>query len=412
MRSVMLSKGRSMHPLVEHILKVCREHGVHPLDMSRARFRELTKDPVIGMKKGSARFIEWAEAKRRATVDMVDEQDELDPCIPIVAHGLKLSGTTTLTRNTRGEPVYVKTKADDSKQAKAEALKDIARSLVEIVEPREWTIPTPILPGPKDAFNIHVFGDPHFGMRADGEETGGMTWGLADAIKAHDAAIDVGLVTGPRAETGMLLYQGDNTHADNSAGTTTKGTPLDVDVTHKEATTAFRNHWIRATDRAMTVYKQVILRIVAGNHDWDTAWMMMLLAEAHYRNEPRVKVVVSKEPADAHIFGDSIIVTNHGDKLPRKPEELAKWASNRWPKEWGAARYHYVFEGHVHHTKVYPLSHGEGRSVYRTFPTLAPPDGWHAGKGYVATQTTHKLTFDRRTGLRTDSIYPIEALIT
>ena len=401
-----------MHPLVEHILRVCREHGVHPVDMSRARFRELTDAPIIGLKKGAKNFIEWGEAKRRATVDMVNDQAAGDPCMPVIPEGQELSGLTTATRNARGEVTYVKTRAKKpDARAKEEALKKLARSLVEIVEPREWTIPAPALPGPEDAFNIHVFGDPHFGMRANGEETGGMSWGIGDAIRAHDAAIDVGLVTGPRAETGMLLYQGDNTHADNSAGTTTKGTPLDVDVTHKEATTAFRNHWVRATDRALTVYQEVILRIVDGNHDRDTAWMMMLLAEAHYRNEPRVKVVVSKEPAHMHVFGESIIITNHGDKLPTKPEELAKWASNRWPKEWGAARYHYIIEGHIHHEKSVRLTHGEGRSLYRTFPTLAPVDGWHAGQGYVSTQITHKLTFDRRTGLRTDSVYPIEALV-
>lgn len=179
-----------MHPLVDHILRVCREHDVHPVDMSRDRFRELTDEPIVGLKIGSANFISWNEGKRRAAVAMVDERSDGDPCIPVIPEGQELSGLTTATRNARGEVTYVKTKAKKkSEQDRANELQALATSLRDLTPPRDWRIDLPSDPGPENKLNIHVFGDPHFGMRADGEETGSYTWGLAEAVRAHDAAL-------------------------------------------------------------------------------------------------------------------------------------------------------------------------------------------------------------------------------
>lgn len=399
-----------MHPLVSLILRVCRAEGVHPNDMSRDRFRELCLEPVTGLKVGSANYIGWNEARRRALVEMRETPANDDASLPIVPEGFALDRVSTLTRNAKGEPQW--TIANREKQRAAEALERIAERLNEVVKPRTWTIPRPKSAPAEDLLSVVVFGDPHIGMKAIAAEAG-QDWDLAAGIDIHKRAVEELVVTGPATSKCIILDVGDTTHSDNGKRTTTKGTPVDVDGSHADSMSAAYEVLVHAVDCALQRHDEVECVVVPGNHGKETSFAIAMMLKIHYRNEPRVEVPVIRDAAWHSRFGSVLLASTHGDTLRScKPRDLALTMASRWPHEWAASRWRFWLCGHVHHLTENVVKSGKevDACVVRTFRTLTPQDAWHNHQGYSAKQDARKIIYHRDKGPRAEFVVTAEFL--
>jgi len=242
-----------------------------------------------------------------------------------------------------------------------------------------------------DLLAVYVMGDPHLGMHAWHEETGD-NFDLEIAERDLVDAVDELVRVAEPARRAVILSLGDFFHFDNSNVTTTAGTRQDGDTRWSKVFRSGIRAMRRLTDRALEKHELVEDIVVPGNHDWHTSTAMAHAIEQFYEREPRVTVNTSPDPFKWVRFGKVLIMTTHGDEA--KAERLMGVMACDRAKDWGETEHRHILCGHVHHSSVKELP---GCTV-ETFPTLAPKDRWHHGKGYRSQQTMCVDTFHREWG--------------
>ena len=145
-------------------------------------------------------------------------------------------------------------------------------------------------------------------------------------------------------------------------------------------------------DAALEHHDLVTLDPQTGNHDGHTALLFALALEAHYRNEPRVSVIVNPAKRHYHEHGEVLICTDHGDTA--KPEAVAGVMAAEQAQAWGRTRFRYVLGGHVHHMQRKELP----GCVYESFRTLAPRDAHAAASGYYSGRDMHRIVYHAHRG--------------
>lgn len=384
----------------EQLARFCRDRNIHPSELSRAEFRRLCPDPIVGIKSTP-----WSEAKREAARLFNDETPDF--AMPAIAPGFAVKGTSTMVRTPSGDPQWIKT--DRERESAKATIEALASMLNGIVEPRTWTIPEPEHDNPEDLLSVIVFGDPHLGMWASAAEAG-QSWDLAKGVDIHKRAIESLVLQGETTARAVILVLGDTLHSDTYRNTTTKGTFVDVDGSHAQCMQATYETLVYAVDIALAVHDEVELVNLAGNHDKETAIAVSMMLQIHYRNEPRVTVPVPHGPAWHLLFGETLLAATHGDTLrTEKPEGLMLTMANDWAKEWGQSTWRFWLCGHVHHKQKMGTKEVPGGEVH-TFRTLVPQDRYHAHHGYRAKQDARKLVFHKTSGLRHDHTVTAEFL--
>ena len=134
-----------------------------------------------------------------------------------------------------------------------------------------------------DYLAMYMIGDHHYGMLADSEtKVDDDDWDVKIATKILVESTDRLANRVGNAEVGVLLNVGDFFHADSSANTTTKGTPVDVDTrigkTFKLAGRLFQV----LIDKMLETHKEVVVINVRGNHDSDMACHLSSCLELLY----------------------------------------------------------------------------------------------------------------------------------
>lgn len=384
----------------EQLARFCRDRNIHPSELSRAEFRRLCPDPIVGIKETT-----WGEAKREAV--RIFNESTPDFAMDAVPPGFYANELSTMVRTPGGDPQWVKAKRE--KQTQKETIEAIASMLAGMVEPREWTIPAPEQDNPADLLTVIVFGDPHLGMWASAAEAG-QRWDLAKGVDIHKRAIESLVLEGVTTAKCVILMLGDTLHSDTFRNTTTKGTFVDVDGSHAECMTATYETLVYAVDIALAVHDEVELVNLAGNHDKETAIAIAMMLDIHYRNEPRVTIPIPHSAAWHTLFGETLIAATHGDTLrSEKPEGLMLTMANDWAKEWGQSKWRFWLCGHVHHKQKMGLKEVPGGEV-QTFRTLVPQDRYHSHHGYRAKQDARKIVYHKTKGQRHDHTVTAEFL--
>lgn len=318
-----------------------------------------------------------------------------EPIVPIgnvIPAGHFESGRSTLVR---GDPnsstvlTWHKTSVSREQYRKAllDAVLELAAPMRGTYEPVEQ-----LAQSSADLLAVYCLGDPHLGLLAWHRESGqdhDLEIGKRDLI----AAVDHLVSEAPAADTALICSLGDLVHFDNEAGTTTAGTKQDADTrwfkVMLETVTTMR----RCIDRALEKHRHVIGWMIRGNHDRHaSAGIAIALAQA-YENEPRVRIDLTPDPYSWLRFGKVLIGANHSDENS-KPESLAAVMACDRAEDWGLTLYRYMLCGHLHHTFA---KEANGVLVER-FPTLAPKDAWHHGKGYRAQQSMCVDVYHREWG--------------
>lgn len=306
-----------------------------------------------------------------------------------VAPGYAL-GKVTVQRNAGGDVERTWERQSPSAMLAEEILREWIEGLCDSAAP------APAIPGPVvsdiDLLAVYPLGDPHFGMLSWAKETG-ENFDLGIAHQLTTAAIDRLVSSSPAAHTGMLLNLGDLFHADDSTNRTrNSGAQLDVDGRFPRIAVVALDAMVHCINRLREKHARVIVRNNRGNHDPHQAFMLSVALNAHFRNDPRVKIDMSPASFYYYRFGKVLIGSTHGDGA--KLDELPSIMADDMPEDWGATRYRAWHCGHFHHDQA-----KEYRGVtVETHRTLAAKDSWHTHMGYRSGRDMKAIIYHREFG--------------
>jgi len=233
-----------------------------------------------------------------------------------------------------------------------------------------------------DLFDLHI------GMLAWGEETLGDDWDSAINIAVALEAVD-SLIT--RLEgmniTKILFPMGnDLLHTDatisGKGGTTTAGTPQDVDTRYLKMFRAAATLMVEIIDRLRLIAPVEVL-VVPGNHDRERSAYIGEYIAAWYRNDTEVEVNNGASLRKYTVVGRTLLGFTHGDNEP--PAALPMIMAQERKQDWANTDFRVFHTGHTHKKQrslTITTATYEGVEVL-TLPSLVPPDAWHSMKGYV-----------------------------
>lgn len=283
-----------------------------------------------------------------------------------------------------------------NRQAKFDIASDFAAALRDT--------PSKTVKAPRYADNdllaCYVMGDPHFGMYAWAEETGA-DFDLKIAERLTRGAVDNLVSRAPSASSALLIVLGDLIHSDTKQNRTeASGHALDVDTRWSRVMACALRSLVFSVRRLLQKHRRVVVRLCEGNHDPQAAFSIALALSEHFRKEKRVKLDLSPANYWFFGFGANVIGATHGHRC--KTAKLPSIMAANVPKLWGAAvtNGRHFYQGHLHSTNT--LEHnGCTTHVMRT---LAAPDAFSAGAGYIAGRSMALDVYDRRDGFITRHI--------
>lgn len=248
--------------------------------------------------------------------------------------------------------------------------------------------------------------DMHFGKLSWGAECGD-DYNTDIAVSRFTKAIDTMLSRLEGKPVAKILFPvgNDLMQANNLAGTTEKGTRVDVDTRLKKAYQQAYATIASAIDKLMQVAPVEVVEI-PGNHDPLLSFTICHALKERYHRVKRVSVDIDPYPRKYKSFGVNLIGYTHGNE--EKRDVLPRLMAVEAPHKFAAAKVREWHVGHFHKRREDRYNAGdtyEGIKV-RTIPTLCSADAWHAKKGYVGGLPEAELyLWDYDSGL--DSFYPV-----
>jgi hypothetical protein len=197
----------------------------------------------------------------------------------------------------------------------------------------------------------------------------------------------------------VLVLGQDFFTADNSADTTTAGTPQHVDSRFAKN---FRRGW-RLMREAVEFLRArcpggVDIIVVPGNHDTDTAFCAGEVLSALYEHTKDVRVDNGPSIRKYFRYGTNLIGFTHGDK--EKHAQLPLLMANERPKDWSETTCREIHLGHLHHSRSTTFVSGsEHNSIrVRVLPSLSGADAWHHAHGYTAKRAAEAYLWGFKSG--------------
>jgi hypothetical protein len=279
---------------------------------------------------------------------------------------------------------------------KTEAAMDLAAAL--------GSTTSKVIPAPRyaesDLLACYVMGDPHFGMYAWAEETGA-DFDLKIAERLTKSAVDNLVSRAPRAHSALLIVLGDLIHSDTKQNRTeASGHPLDVDTRWSRVMGVALRTLVYSIAALLRHHRRVTVRLCEGNHDPQAAFSIALALSEHFRRESRVRLDLSPANYWFYGFGANVIGATHGHRC--KTAKLPSIMAASVPKLWGGAvtNGRAFYQGHLHNTETKE----HNGCVTHVMRTLAAPDAYAAGAGYISGRSMALDIYDRRDGFLTRHI--------
>jgi hypothetical protein len=253
------------------------------------------------------------------------------------------------------------------------------------------------LPRPKvfdeDLLTVYPIVDHHTGMKAWSQETRDADYDLDIAIELLQGTMTKLVSRSLPSKTAVVLSMGDFIHSDTNLNKTLRsGNVLDVDGRHSKIALSSVRLLRNCIDTALQVHDNVIVRILPGNHDDHTAYMLSVSLACLYEKEKRVDVDLDPSLFWMTQWGSTMLGATHGHTC--KPPDVPLLMASLEKEIWGATDYRYAFMGHVHHRAGSKMLGG----VYvETLETLAPKDAWAAGK-FINNRSMTSITYHKRDG--------------
>jgi len=331
-----------------------------------------------------------AALKKRAALQGYAPQHDMTQVAPTP---FVVKGTSTLYDGD-GKPVmqWVKTKLDESRVEGV--LREFVASLTDEIRGTSPAVKrmTPDTALRSDLLSVYPMGDPHFGMYAWAEEAG-EDFDLKIAEALTRSAVDRLVASAPPSHTAVIIELGDFFHVDNNSAQTLRSqNALDVDTRWARVMQIGLRTMVYSIQAALRKHKNVVVRIVKGNHDEHSSFALALALDAFFSKDDRVTIDLSASPFWYYRFGKVLIGATHGDAV--KMADLPGVMACDRAEDWGQTQHRYWYQGHIHHQdkKEFP------GVVVEAFRTLAARDAWHAGKGYRAGRDMNLIVHHKEFG--------------
>lgn len=182
---------------------------------------------------------------------------------------------------------------------------------------------------------------------------------------------------------------------------TTRGTPQDVDGLPLEIMLTGCELQREHID-ILSQIAPVTVVLMSGNHDRHNSHALLLYLSAAYEKNDRVEVVREHTMRVYQTVGNTLVCFTHGDTA--KVKDLGTIMSVERRKEWGQTSHHIAIGGHLHHQRVQEV----GGVRHYLLPSLAGTDAWHAGQGYVGSESgLMALLIDQEDGVVATLFSPV-----
>jgi len=224
--------------------------------------------------------------------------------------------------------------------------------------------------------------DVHLGKLAWPPESMGAAYDLQIAVGLYKDAFEtlISRVSAFRFARILIPFGNDFLHSDNKAGTTTSGTPLDMDSRFHKNYVAGRNLMIWAIERARQLAPIVTVVSVFGNHDNISTFCIADGLECWYHSTPGVEILNAPSPRKYIQHGKCMILFAHGDK--GKQDNYPLLMATERPQMFGETVHR---EAHLGHRHILQVKEHMGVRV-RIIPSLSAPDAWHSEQGFVGSK--------------------------
>ena len=246
--------------------------------------------------------------------------------------------------------------------------------------------------------------DIHLGKLSWDDETGHGNGDLRLILEAVDETLKSlavkALLQCP--ERIVFVIGNDLLHIDNLEGSTTKGTPQDVDGRAQklfEAAIAVNRMAIGLLSRIAPV--DVIM--IAGNHDTFSLPHLGSALQGYFHDDDRVTIDNSVRSRKYYQFGKVLLGFCHGGKDDPKLSDLPLLMMRENQSIINEVEWMEWHIGHKHGRKSLSwLSVESDKGIHvRILPALCVPDKWHASKGFVGQpQAADMYLWDKVNGYR------------
>jgi hypothetical protein len=285
---------------------------------------------------------------------------------------------------------WVKTKASANK---------IAEQLEAFAEGLCSNLPSKFVPKKVPAFDYrqeiatHIkIGDQHLGVLAWEPETRVEDYDLDKSTKDVVGGIHYLLESSVPCNTCVLVNVGDFMHInDRSNSTPSSGHVLDVDTRYAKIARRAAHIMRTAIEMALEKHANVEVINARGNHDPDASIALDMVLEAYFIDEPRVKIHNNTSKWIPWVFGDTVVLVNHGEVKPARQYEHI---TRLFREIIGKSKYLYVDNGHIHHIQKHEI----GVAKFEVWSPLTAPDAYHAENSYGADRIITSVCYHKKYG--------------
>ncbi len=242
--------------------------------------------------------------------------------------------------------------------------------------------------------NLHPLPDLHIGLKASPPRAQ-IEWNLRTAIETYRRLFRLLIERSPAAGTGIILGGGDLLHFDDPTLRTRQSfNQLDGSDPYAEVLSEAEMLMVYQVELALQKYPKVIVRVLEGNHDPDSAIAVAHFLKAWFRLEPRVEVDVDPSVFWFYRHGVVMLAATHGHeaKINQMPGIMAADRSEMW----GKTKVRYAHGFHIHHATK--SSGEEGGARWETHETPVPRDAYHQGRHYRSNRSLCTITYHAKRG--------------
>lgn len=212
----------------------------------------------------------------------------------------------------------------------------------------------------------------------------------------------------------LCVFGNDVSHSDNKRGTTTAGTPLDMDTRYIRVYRKICAIHRRAVDILRGI-APVHIAVVPGNHDELTSFHLGEILAERYDGNRHVTVDNSARMRKYFEWGTNLFGFTHGDS--ENVRELPLAMAREVPDMWARCESREWHIGHLHIGEKWSLRHPAFMSQdlvsdkgvrIRRLNSMSGHDAWHTKHAYMDRRSSDAFVFHEKAGFTADLSFNVD----
>jgi predicted phosphodiesterase len=246
--------------------------------------------------------------------------------------------------------------------------------------------------------------DLHMGKLAWSKETG---WGdydtrIAKGLFEEATEVLLSRVSHYDLDEIWLIHGNDLLNADNSQGTTTRGTPQNTDSRYEKVFAETRQMICEQILKVRKLAKKKRVVMVRGNHDYQSVFCLGDSLQCYFHTYEDIEIDNTPKPRKYHQFGHVLLGFTHGHQ--GKLQDYPSYMSAEVPHLFASTWWREFHTGHLHKRGMI-LDEKNGTCV-RILTSLCEADAYHSESGFVGNiRSAECFVWNRDEGLIGSATY-------